>query len=133
MLLHGTPPNDFFFSIPIPKGPRVYVRKTQNYCATALSSIFTLLSQRNVINTSDLQFCYKSNCSTIMYSTIVSETSIIYPKVYVLFNDASNAFDSFCHIELFNILSDRNVYFLTCMVINNFRYDGITVYLLCTK
>ena len=41
MLLHGTLPNDFFMSIliPIPKGPRVDVRKTQNYRAIALSSI----------------------------------------------------------------------------------------------
>ena len=26
-----------------------------------------------------------------------------------------------------------DVYFLTCMVTNNSRYDGLTVYLMCTK
>ena len=29
--------------------------------------------------------------------------------VYVLFIDASKAFDRLCHIELFNILSERNM------------------------
>ena len=57
-----------------------------------------------------------------------------------MFIDASKAFDRLCHIELFNILSERNmcplvidVYFFTCMVTNNSRYDGITLYLICTK
>ena len=80
MLLHGTIPNDFLVSIliPIPKGSRVDVRKTQNYRAIALSSILgnildniIIILQKDVIKTSDLQFGYKSNCSTTMCSTLI--------------------------------------------------------------
>ena len=122
MLLHGTLPNDFLVSIliPIPKGSRVDVRKTQNYRAIALSSILgkildniIITSQRNVLKTSDLQFGYKSNCSTIMCSTLVIETIQYFTQmrspVYVLFIDASKAFDRLSHIELFDILSERNM------------------------
>ena len=55
------------------------VRKTQNY--HALSSILgnmldniIIRSQISVIKTSDLQFGYKSNSSTIMCSILVIET-----------------------------------------------------------
>ena len=66
MLLHGTLPNDFVvYFIPITKGSRVDVRKTQNYREIAPSSILgkiinniIITSQRNVIKTSDLQFGY---------------------------------------------------------------------------
>ena len=66
-----------------------------------------ITSQRNVIKTSDLQFGYKSNCSTIMCSTLVIETIQYFTQmqspVYVIFIDASKAFDRLCHVELFNI------------------------------
>ena len=106
--------------IPIPKGSRVDVRKTQNYRAIALSSILSKnfdniirTLQRNVIKTSDLQCGYKSNFSTIMCSTLVIETiqyfSQMQSPVHVIFIDASKAFDRWCHIELFNVLSKRNI------------------------
>ena len=122
MLLHGTIPSDFLVSIliPIPKGSRVDVRKTQNYRAIALSSILgkildniIIILQKDVIKTSDLQFGYKSNCSTIMCSTLLIETiqyfTQLHSPVYVLFIDASKAFDRLCHIELFKILAERNM------------------------
>ena len=125
MLLHGALPNDFFGSIliPIPKGPPVDVRKTQNYRAFALSSFLgkiwdniIIISRRNVIKTSDLQFRYKSNCSTIMCSTLVIKTIQYFTQmqspVYVTFIDASKAFDRLCHIELFNILSADDIVLL---------------------
>ena len=136
--------------IPIPKGPRVDVRKTQNYRAIELSCILCkilnniiITSQRNVIKTSDLQFGYKSNCSTIMCSTLVIETIQYFTQmqspVYVLFIDASKHLID-CVILNYSIYYPSetcvhwlDVYFLTCMVTNNSRYDGITVYLLCTK
>ena len=72
-----------------------------------------ITSQRNVLKTSDLQFGYKSNCSTIMCSTLVIETIQYFTQmrspVYVLFIDASKAFDRLSHIELFDILSERNM------------------------
>ena len=122
MLLHGTLPNDFCVSIliPIPKGSRVDVRKPRNYREIALSSILCkifdnifITSQRNLINTSDLQFGYKSKCSTIMCSTLVIETIQYFTQmqspVCVLFIDASKACDRLCHIKVFTILSERNM------------------------
>ena len=96
------------------------VRKPQNYRAIALSSILgkildyiIITSQRNVIKTSDLQFGYKSSCSTIMCSPLVIETILYFAQMqspaYVLFIDSSKAFDRLCHIALFNILSERNM------------------------
>ena len=66
---------------------------------------------------------YKSNCSTIMCSTLVIETIQYFTQmqspVYVLFIDASKAFDRLCHIELFNILSEQNMCPLVrCLVFN---------------
>ena len=98
------------------------VRKTQNYCAIALSSILSkildniiITSQRYVIKTSDLQFGYKSNnCSTtFMFSTLVIEIIQYFTQMHsplnVLYIDTSKAFDRLCHIELFQILSDRKM------------------------
>ena len=101
------------------KGATWDARKTPNYRAIALSTILGKIvdniistSQRNVIKTSYLQFGYKLNC-TSMCSTLVSETIQYFTQmqspVYVLFIDASKVFDRLCHIELFNILSKRNM------------------------
>ena len=52
---------------------------------------------RNGIKTSDLQFRYKSNCSTIMYSTLVIQTIQYFTQmqspVYILLIDAFKAFE----------------------------------------
>ena len=100
MLLHGTLPNEFLVSIliPIPKGPRVDVRKTQNYRAIAPSSIIGKILD-NIIITSQ--------------RNVIKNYSKYHPN------------ETCVHW--------LDVYFLTCMVTNNSRYDGITVYLLCTK
>ena len=51
-------------------------------------------------------------CSTLVIETIQYFTQMRSP-VYVLFIDASKAFDRLSHIELFNILSKRNMCPLT--------------------
>ena len=120
MLTHGISPDDFKISIliPIPKGARVDKSNASNYRAVALSSILGKMLDMIIINvqkeeleTSDLQFGYKSNSSTIMCSTLLIESIQYFVKMqspgYVLFIDASKAFDRVCHSHLFNILEAR--------------------------
>ena len=122
MLTHGVSPDDFKISIliPIPKGARVDKSNASNYRAVALSSILGKMLDMIIINvqkeeleTSDLQFGYKSNSSTIMCSTLLIESIQYFVKMqspgYELFIDASKAFDRVCHSHLFNILEERGV------------------------
>ena len=89
-----------------------------HYRAVALSSIYgkildniILSVQQEELKTSDLQFGYKSESSTIMCSTMVIETiqyfTACHSPIYVLYMDASKAFDRLYHIELFRLLSER--------------------------
>ena len=75
MLVHGVVPEDFRVSIlvPIPKGPRVDARNSDNYRAVGLSSILgkildniIVCTQEESLATSNQQFGYKANFSTIM-------------------------------------------------------------------
>ena len=83
MLVHGVVPEDFRVSIlvPIPNGPRVDARNSDNYRAVALSSVLgTILdniiacTQEESMATSNQQFGYKANLSTIMCSSLVIKT-----------------------------------------------------------
>ena len=75
--------------------------------------IIILSVQQEELKTSDLQFGYKSESSTIMCSTMVIETiqyfTACHSPIYVLYMDASKAFDRLYHIELFRPLSERAV------------------------
>ena len=122
MLTHDVSPDDFKISILIPilKGARVDKSNANNYRVVALSSILGKMLDMIIINvqkeeleTSDLQFSYKSNSSTIMRSTLLIESIQYFVKIqssgYVLFIDASKVFDRVCHRHLFNILEERGV------------------------
>ena len=122
MLVHGVVPEDFRVSIlvPIPKGPRVDARNSDNYRAVALSSVLgkildniIVCTQEESLATSNQQFGYKANLSTIMCSSLVIETIHYFESkcspTCVLFIDASKAFDRVRHIDLFNVLSKRNM------------------------
>ena len=68
--------------------------------------------QADFLATSDYQFGFKSNSSTMLCSTMLIETIQYYDEngrqpFYVLFLDASKAFDRVCYSELFNILLDK--------------------------
>ena len=58
-------------------------------------------------------------CSTLDIETIQYFTQMQSP-VYVLFIDVSKALDRSCHIELFNILSERNMCPLSRRLLFNF-------------
>ena len=83
MLTHGVSPDDFKISIliPIPKVARVDKSNASNYRAVALNSslgkmldIIIIKVQKEELETSDLQFGYKSNSSTIMCSMLFIES-----------------------------------------------------------
>ena len=63
------------------------------------------------------KFCLFQH-STLVIETIQYFTEMQSP-VYVLFIDASKAFDRLCHIELFNILSERNI----CQLIRRLLFN----------
>ena len=60
--------------------------------------------QQEELKTSDLQFGYKSESSTIMCSTMVIETiqyfTACHSRIYVLYMDASKAFDRFTTLNI---------------------------------
>ena len=58
-------------------------------------------------------------CSTLVIETIQYFTQMQSP-VYVLFIEASKAFDRLCHIEFFNISSERNMCPLIRRLLFNF-------------
>ena len=129
LLAHGVVPEDFLVSIliPIPKGPRVDARNSDNYRAVALSSVLGKIldniiacMQEESLATSNQQFGYKANLSTIMCSSLVIETIHYFESkcspTCVLFIDVSKAFDRVRHIDLFNVLSKRNMCALVTLV-----------------
>ena len=60
-----------------------------------------------------LQFGYKRNSSTVMCTTMLSETIEYYVSnnshVFVLYMDTSKAFDRVCHSKLFDVLQAQGM------------------------
>ena len=122
MLVHGVVPEDYRVSIlvPILKGPRGDARSSSNYRAVAFSRVIgkildhiIVCTQEESLATSNQQFRYKANLSTSMCSSLVIETIHYFESkcspTCVAFIDASKAFDRVRHIDLFNVLSKRNM------------------------
>ena len=145
MLVHGVVPENVRVSIlvSIPKGPRVDAR------AVALSSVLGKIldnilacTQEESLATSNQQFGYKANLSTIMCSSLVIETIHYFESkcspTCVLFIDPSKACDRVRHIDMFNVLSKRNMcalvrrWFMIFTVISASRLDGVMFYLKCS-
>ena len=83
IMLHGCIPKSFLFAtvLPLPKSPRLDLKNSGNYRAIALSSVLGKVFDKIIIDkqsaqlsTSDLQFGYKRNSSTVMCTTMLSET-----------------------------------------------------------
>ena len=142
MLHHGYTSQDFLLSvlIPIPKNKRKSLCDSDNYRAIALGSILSKLfdkvimkKQENVLLTSNLQFGFKPNCST-MQCTFVAQECIQYytnngSDVFACLLDASKAFDRINYTKLFNILLERNM----CPMIIRFLINQYTKQKLCVK
>ena len=123
MLYYGYASQLFLRStmIPIPKGGKVCSTNADLYRSIAISSVLSKIldyvindQQANSLATSDYQFGLKSHSSTMLCSTMLIETIQYYDEngkqpLYVLFLDASKAFNRVCYSELFNILLDKKV------------------------
>ena len=117
MISHGFVPDSFLKAnvVPIPKNRRVELTDSNNYRTIAMSSIFSKILDKIIINnqstqlkTSDYQFGFKKHSATVMCTTALTETIEYYVEnvssVFVLLIDASNAFDRVSHSTLLKIL-----------------------------
>ena len=114
IMSHGCIPESFLFAtvLPLPKNSRLDLNNSNNYRAISLSSVFGKVFDKIIIekqfeqlSTSGLQFGYKRNSSTVMCTTMLLETIEYYVSngsaAFVLYIDASKAFDRVCHSKLF--------------------------------
>ena len=121
MLHHSYSPDSFCLStmVPIPKGSNKDLSMSKNYRGIALGSIFSKIFDNCIIsaeclalNSNDLQFAYKSGCSTTQCVSVLCETIDYYvhneSDVYMCSIDASKAFDRVNILLLFRKLRKRN-------------------------
>ena len=123
MVHHGFCPPTFICAkiIPIPKGSKANLSDSDKYRSIAISSILgkildhiIIVKQSEALKTSNYQFGFKANSSTVLCSTMVNETVQYYTEngakpVYDLLLDASKAFDKVAFNVLFNELRDRSL------------------------
>ena len=83
MIYHGFAPQAFTCAniIPIPKGSKASLTSSDKYRSIAISSVIGKILDHVIIDrlsdclkTSDYQFGFKSNSSTVLCSTMVNET-----------------------------------------------------------
>ena len=122
MIMHGYSPSKLLEStiVPIPKDNRASLTCSENYIAIALCNsicklvdIILIEQYSDALYTSDLQFGFKKNHSTLIYTTVLLETVSYFTErnydVYACLLDASKAFDRVHYGKLFDLLMQRNI------------------------
>jgi hypothetical protein len=122
MYLHGMSPQDLLDAtiISIPKCSLASMNDSSNYRGIALISSLAKINEliiktryHKLLCTSNFQFSYKKNHSTITCFNVVKETINYYVKnhsnVYCCMLDASKAFDRLRYDLLFDILKKRGI------------------------
>ena len=122
MLVHGYSPPVLLASvmISIPKDRRASLCVSSNYRSIALSSsigklleIVILMKYINELSSSELQFGFKPNHSTVMCTAVLKEIVQYFnnrgSNVYAVFLDASKAFDRVHYGKLFELLIKREL------------------------
>ena len=101
--------------IPIPKGTKATLTDSDKYQSIAISSILSKVldyiiidNQKLALQTSNYQFGFKSKSSTVLCTTMVTETIQCYTEngrksLYLLLLD-SKAFDKVVFHMLFNVI-----------------------------
>ena len=136
MLTHSYVPGDMLLSalVPIPKSKKKSPNDSNNYRSIALSSILAkvmdniiLMKHGHLLHTSDLQFGFKPNHSTIQCTFVMQEVVDYYMRrgspCHAILLDASKAFDRVEYVKLFRLLVKRKLCPLTiklllCMYTN---------------
>ena len=122
LITHCALPEDMLMStlIPLIKNKRKSASCGDNYRAIALSSVLGKLLYNvmlnkfsNILCSSDLQFGFKQNHSTVSCSFVVNEVIQDYKNqntpVNVCLLDASKAFDRVHHVKLFKLLREKHL------------------------
>ena len=130
MTIHGTCPSEFFKSlvIPIPKNKKKSLNDSNNYRGIALSNIVSkildlliLKQNADILSSSNLQFGFKHNHSTMQCTFVLNEIIQYYRNknsdVYVMFLDASKAFDRVQYTKLFQLLCNKGLCPLICRML----------------
>lgn len=129
MLIHGFSPGDLTTAtiVSIIKDKHGNHCESANYRGIALSSgitkvydIVTINKYHKHLETSGLQFAFKSGHSTVMCNLTMKEIVTYYinrgSKVYACFLDATKAFDRIRYDKLFQMLIDRE---MPCIIVRS--------------
>jgi len=141
MTIHGFTPDIFLHSaiISIPKDAKGNLSTSCNYRGISLFNslcklfdIIILDIFKTEFNTSDMQFGFKRQHSTIMCTAIYLETINYYinnnSNVYSCLLDASKAFDRVHYGKMFKILIDKNVpYCIIRLIKDNYLRQNVSV------
>ena len=141
MLVHGIAPDELILGtmIPLIKDSRASKQCSDNYRAltigTSLSKLLDIVilnRQKDVLETSELQFGFKEKLSTTMCSFMVLETIAYYKSkgsnVHVLLLDASKAFDRVDYVKLFEKLVNKGMCPLTIrLLLNMYTHQKLQV------
>ena len=130
MLRHGTVPQSMSLStiIPIPKNRRKCLNDSSIYRGIALGSLLgkvldniLLCDNVNILQTSDMQFGFKSKHSTTQCTFVLNEVIDYYLRhdssIYLVLLDASQAFDRVQYVKLFRLLVKRGICPLTARLL----------------
>lgn len=122
MYTHGTNPREILIAtiVSIPKDKQGRMCDSTNYRGIAMISALAKINDLIILNqypqqlqTSNLQFAYKTGHSTVMCSSILKEVVNHYIKnnsrVYCCMLDASKAFDRLRYDKLFTMLVERGL------------------------
>ena len=122
MMSHGYMPGEMLKSviIPIPKDMKGDLSTSENYRGISLCSSLIKLFELVILKisgcnlcTSDLQFAFKKQHSTVICASVFKETVSYYlsrdTDVYCCFLDATKAFDRLMFGKLFKILLYKNI------------------------
>ena len=146
MIKHGFAPTGLLYAIihPIPKNKRKSLTDSENYRGIALSSVLGKLldwlilnDNRDILDTSNLQFGFKPDSSTIQCSFVVSECINYYQRrgsdVNLVLLDATKAFDRVQYVKLFSLLIKRGLCPLLCRLLLNMYVNQSVKVAWCDK
>jgi hypothetical protein len=121
IIIHGVTPSDLLMGtmVPIPKVKGTanvsdkYRAITLSSCIGKLFDLLLLVAGSDSLQTDDLQFGFKANCSTSLCSSMLNEINNYFltkgSNTYGLLLDASKAFNRVNFAKLFRLLIKRGL------------------------